>query len=132
MTSNKVSLILWRNKKDTDMWLLLYDYQFPFIDSSYNQDWKRFLKFDAINPIIRPFPLGTELFNALHSLNFPNQLITIYPLSMNSLDINETGTYFVAWTSSFPGKVKLPTDLFIQHEHINKVNIYVENLFYFK
>lgn len=132
VAKNIVNLILWRNIRDHTMCLLLYDYQVPFKNTTLESSWEKILSFDALNPLIRPFPEGTELFNGLQLTSFPYSLITIYPLTLDSLDTNEVGTYFVAWTSNYPGTQKLPVELFIQPEHINQASIYVRNLRLYK
>lgn len=130
-TNNTVTLVLWRHTHDSTKWLLLYQQQIPFENTTFESSWKRVLSFVALNPLMRPFPNGTELFNGLQSTSFPYTLITIYPLTLDSLDINEAGTYFVAWTAQYPGTQKLPVDIFISPEHKQDATIYVRNLRFF-
>ena len=125
---SRISLIIWNNIYDTDQYMILYDYQNPFKDSpTTSQYWRKFIGFQAINPLIRPLPEGTELFNSIHLPRYPFNLITISSLYVNIMDLDEAGTYFIAWTSPFKGKTRLPVEKFMY----DAPDIYVENLKYF-
>lgn len=126
-----VTLIVWKNIYNTDQYIVLYEFQIPFEQSpTTTKYWQKFCSFQAINPMIRPLPDGTELFNCLHFTTYPFNLNTIYSLFFNIMDVDEKGTYFIAWTAPYKGKIKLPVEKFISNYN-DIPNIYVENLIYF-
>jgi hypothetical protein len=88
--------------------MILYDGQVPADQSpSTNQSWRPYYTFLAFDPLIPPYPDGTELFRARHSSTYPYELIEVVPV-LDVYNVDDPGTYFVAFRSPYPGTTKLP------------------------
>ena len=118
ITSLKIKLNIWENTREKNKVMILYDGQIPFsLSDSTMNEWKIFYTFIAYNPLIPPYPEGTQLFRARHSKKYPYELLDIIPI-LDIFTIRDPGTYFVTFTSPIDGTVKLPFD---------NILIYVEN-----
>ena len=126
-TSLDIWINVWKNMNHPDRFLILYDNQIPFNDSpTSNLQWKLYFSFYVMNPMIRPFPDGTQLFVAIHSLGYPYNLVEVRSPWDNfevdeippggSLPFHNKGTYFVAYNVNYDNKMyKIP---------LQDVNIY--------
>lgn len=118
-TPKQIRLFLWEDRHNpNDRVMLLYEGQVPADQSpSTTQQWRPYYTFVAYNPLIPPYPEGTELFRARHSTIYPYELIDIVPV-LDVFNIDEPGTYFVAYRGPRPGLSKLPfrdTHIFVEH-----------------
>ena len=115
--SESIRLNIWEHRDDPDKVMILYNYQVPAAESpSTTQYWRPYFTFLAFNPLVSPYPPGTELFRARHSAIYPYELLDIVPV-LDAYNVDEPGTYFVAYRSPFPGTEKLPfrdTHIFVQ------------------
>jgi hypothetical protein len=121
VSPRQIQLIIWEHRSDPDRLMLLYDYQTPASESPTTvKDWRPYYSFLAYNPLSTPYPEGTELFRARHSSNYPYELIDIVPM-LDVYNVEEPGTYFVAYRSPVTGTSKLPfRDMHIFVEHGRK------------
>lgn len=117
----KIKLNLWKYKNDHSLMMLLYEDQLPSDSSpTTNNNWFVDAVFEVYNPLVIPYPVGTELFLAKHFKRYPYELQNI--ISIQDLyDIEQPGTYFVAYSVPYEGKVKLP---------FKDIYIYVDKLIY--
>ena len=114
----RIRLKIWENRQDPTQTMILYDWQSPYPESpTTNRNWKAFFAFDAFNPLVQPYPDGTQLFRARHKTMYPYELIDVYPI-LDTFNVEEPGTYFVAYTAAFANTTKLP---------FQNIYIYVEN-----
>lgn len=115
--TREISLMIWEHRDDPTRMMILYEGQTPADESpSTNQYWHPYMSFVAFNPLVTPFPLGTELFRARHSKIYPYELLEILPV-LDNFNVEEPGTYFVAYRSPLPGRTKLPfkdTHIFVE------------------
>jgi hypothetical protein len=99
---------VWQWSKDPSKKVVLYDGQIPFAASpTFSREWRVAFSFQARNPLATPVPQNQELFYAYHEKAFPYAVVDIYPV-VNALQTKQTGTYFIAYTSSLPGTYELP------------------------
>jgi hypothetical protein len=117
-----ITLVLWEDRSDPDRVMMLYEGQVPATESpSTNQRWKPYFTFVAYNPLVTPYPPGTELFRARHSTIYPYALLDIVPM-LDVYNVDDPGTYFVAYRTPRPNTVKLPfKDAFIFVEQGKKL-----------
>ena len=113
----RIRLNIWENRDDPSQTMILYEGQTPFDNSpTLNRKWRVFFTFLAINPLVPPYPDGTQLFRAQHKSIYPYELMDVYPI-LDAYHVEEPGTYFVAYTANITGTVKLP---------FQNIDIYVE------
>lgn len=116
MSSRQISLLIWEHRDDPTRMMILYEGQTPADESpTTNQYWRPYMSFTAFNPLVTPYPLGTELFRARHSRIYPYELLEILPV-LDVFNVEEAGTYFVANRAPLPGLTKLPfrdTNIFV-------------------
>jgi hypothetical protein len=116
--SNRIRFNIWENLRDSSQTMILHDWQTPYDESpTTNRNWEIFFSFDAFNPLVQPYPVGTQLFRARHKANYPYELIDVYPI-LDTFNVDEPGTYFVAYTAPINGTTKLP---------FQNIYVYVEN-----
>lgn len=115
--ANRIRLYIWEHRQDPNRLMILYEGQTPAGDSpTTNQLWRPYYSFVAFDPMVPPYPQGTELFLARHSTMYPYELIEVVPV-LDVYNVDAPGTYFVAYRSPFPGTTKLP---------FRDVNVFVE------
>lgn len=131
-TPKEIWINVWKNSQKQEQMILLYPTQIPFSDSpTTNQKWYLDFSFKAFNPMIRPFPRGTQLFVAKHYLHYPYSLIEVVsPLDNydideipdSVLDKNTNGTYFVIYNTPYKGLKRVPLydGLYIYTDEIKK------------
>jgi len=108
MTSSRIQLMIWEDRRDPSRMMILYDHQVPAETSpTTNQSWRPYFSFSAFNPLTPPYPPNTELFRARHSSAYPYELIEVVPM-MDVYNVEEPGTYFVAYRVPIAGTTKLP------------------------
>lgn len=103
---------VWKNIKYPEELMLLYTNQLPFINSpTLNRDWVLSYSFKAINPMIRPFPEGTQLYLARHKSYHPYNLDAV-ETPIDNFEVGEyvKGTWFINYNSPYRGLEKLPFD----------------------
>lgn len=131
-TPTEIWINVWKNS-DEQM-ILLYPTQQPFPDSpTTNRKWNISFSFKAFNPMVRPFPRGTQLFVAQHYLHFPYSLIKVIS-PQDNFDIddipntdlykNTNGTYFVIYNTPYSGLKRVPL--------YDELYIYSSEIKYFK
>lgn len=117
-TPLRIRLNIWENRSDPNQVMILYEWQTPYDASpTANRNWRVFFTFIALNPLVPPYPEGTQLFLARHKSAFPYQLIEVVPI-LDAFNVEEPGTYFVAYTSPFQNMTKIP---------FQDIYVYVEN-----
>jgi len=104
-----VRLNIWENTQNSDWVMVLYDFQTPTGKESQSASlgWRKYYTFLAYNPLVPPYPAGSELFRARHSMNYPYELREIKSVR-DVYHVDEPGTYFVAYTAPYPGMSKIP------------------------
>lgn len=105
-----IRLNVWQCINKPENIIILYDFQIPFEDSATTQtNWKLWFSFYAIDPLQRPYPKDTELFNAQHYSRYPFELVSVIkePFIMNKV-IDKPGVYFVAYNKPVANTVRLP------------------------
>jgi hypothetical protein len=103
-----IRLNIWEQVGFPERIMILYEGQVPMPESpSLNQKWRIYYTFNALNPLITPYPEGTQLFRARHSSVYPYELIDIIPIK-DVFNIEDPGTYFVAYIHQYPGTMRLP------------------------
>lgn len=132
ITPKEIWINVWKNLQEQSV--LLYPTQIPFPDSpTTNKKWKLNMSFKAFNPMIRPFPRGTQLYVAKHHSHYPynlREVITpednfdIDEIPNSDLDKDTNGTYFVVYNVPFSGLKRIPID--------DKIIIYSSDIKYFK
>jgi hypothetical protein len=117
-----IRINVWKNIKNRDRLMVLYDFQNVSIDSpTTERDWLLWMHFDAFNPLQRPFPAQTELFRAIHSSSYPYEFTNIIKeKNLYNQLINKSGTFFVTYS-----KPSLDVDLLPLK---SDVPVYVQNL----
>jgi hypothetical protein len=135
ITPKEIWINVWKNSQEQI--ILLYPTQIPFNDSpTTNKKWKLNMSFKAFNPMIRPFPRGTQLYVAKHYSHYPynlKEVITpednfdIDEIPNNDLDKDTTGTYFVVYNVPFSGLKRIP----INNNNMD-IFIYSSDIKYFK
>lgn len=108
MNNKTIWLNVWTWYKDPDKKLILYEGQVPFPASpTFSNEWSVEFSFEAINPLFYPIPTNQELFYAFHSKTFPYNVVDVYPV-INSLQTQQKGTYFIAYTTPLKHVHELP------------------------
>jgi hypothetical protein len=116
--TNRLRFNIWENRRDPSQTMILHEWQIPYDESpTTNRNWEIFFSFDAFNPLVQPYPVGTQLFRARHKSNYPYELIDVYPI-LDTFHVEEPGTYFVAYTAPINNSTKLP---------FQNIYVYVEN-----
>jgi|688.fasta_scaffold174294_4 hypothetical protein len=104
----KIRLNIWEQRDDPSRTMILYDWQTPFEGSATsNRKWRVFFTFLAYNPLVPPYPDGTQLFRAQHKTIYPYELVDVYAI-LDVYNVDDPGTYFVAYTANIEGTTKLP------------------------
>lgn len=99
---------MWEHIDYPERVMILYDGQVPVPESpTLNQKWRVYYSFLGINPLVQPYPQGTQLFRARHSSKYPYELIDIVPLQ-DVYNTDQPGTYFVAFTGPYDGTSRIP------------------------
>jgi hypothetical protein len=99
---------MWEQINYPERVMLLYDGQNPTPESpSLSQKWRPYYTFIAYNPLIMPYPPGMQLFRAIHAPHYPYELTDIVPIR-DVFNVEQPGTYFVAFTSPFDGTSRIP------------------------
>lgn len=123
MTSSQSTIMLniWEFRQDPSRLMILYDGQVPASESpTTTQNWRPYFSFQAFNPLAPPYPPDTELFRARHSTIYPYELLEVVPM-MDVYNVEEPGTYFVAYRVPIAGTTKLPfRDVFVYVERGRK------------
>jgi len=118
LTPLRIRLNIWENRNDPNQVMILYEWQTPYEASpTANRNWRIFFTFIAFNPLVPPYPEGTQLFLARHKSIFPYELIEVVPI-LDAFNVEEPGTYFVAYVSPFQNMTKIP---------FQNIYVYVEN-----
>lgn len=113
----RIRLNIWENRDDPAQTMILYDWQTPYGESATsNRKWRVFFTFIALNPLVPPYPDGTQLFRAQHKSNYPYELMDVYAI-LDAYNVDDPGTYFVGYTSNVQGTTKMP---------FQNINVYVE------
>lgn len=109
MEDTKIRLNIWERIRDPEVVMILYDFQTPWGNESETsaQNWRVYYTFLAYNPLIPPYPAGSELFLAQHSTHYPYELIQVKSIRDN-YNVDAPGTYFVAYTAPYVGMTKIP------------------------
>lgn len=102
-----VRLNIWENVQKPNQVMILYDQQFPFKTESMMNDWRIYYTFISYNPLIPPYPAGSELFIAKHSSQYPYELQVVKSVRDN-YNVDEPGTYFIGYTAPYKGMSKMP------------------------
>lgn len=107
--NNWVRLNIWENVRNPNWVMILYDFQTPWGRESESSrgEWRKYYTFLGYNPLIPPYPAGSELFRARHSTNYPYELKEIKSVR-DVYNVDEPGTYFVAFTAPYTGMTKVP------------------------
>jgi hypothetical protein len=104
----EIRLNIWEHKTTPSLTMILYEDQIPFPDSpSLQNQWRIFFSFLAFNPLVPPYPSGTELFRAIHYPRYPFEFKEIVPV-LDVYNVDDLGTYFAGYTASYEHLTKLP------------------------
>lgn len=108
-SNTKIRLNIWENIQDPNHIMILYGYQTPTGNESdsASRDWRVYYTFLAYNPLVPPYPAGSELFLARHSTKYPYELLEVKSIRDN-YNVDDPGTYFVAYTAPYKGMTKIP------------------------
>ena len=89
-------LILWQWTKDPRKFRL-HNAAAPLFPTSpsFADQWRPVATFDALNPLTRPIPTGSQLYVAAHQPAFPYNTTSI-ALASNLFYPQERGLYFIA------------------------------------
>lgn len=122
-TPLRIRLNIWENRDDPSQTMILYDWQTPYQYSpTSNRNWRIFWTFTALNPMVPPYPDGTQLFRARHKSSYPYELVDVYPI-LDAYNVEELGTYFVGYTAPIDSKTKLPfQNIYVYVEDGQKVD----------
>lgn len=115
-----IRINIWENKRNPQWIQILYENQVAFESSpTLQNEWRVFYSFLAYNHLIPPYPNYTGLFRANHNPSYPFELKEIVPI-LDSFNVEENGTYFVAFTVPVENTSKIP---------LKRVNLYVKSIF---
>jgi hypothetical protein len=120
-TPAKIKLYFWQKTSDKNKVMILYENQSPSdISPTTLHDWRIYYTCEVYNPLIPPYPHGTQLFRARHSDKYPYELLDIVPV-LDIYSVRDPGTYFVANTSPIDGTEKVPFErIFVYVENVEK------------